>query len=150
MAKENKNNEIYATEQRRIRMANLMARAYRERIKRLEAEIAKSRQEAYAKEQSHMNQENAASISGQEDKVLSPVLRSIENSLEKQAKLISELDEKIERNVYLPKDLMEELETAHHEPQNGLVFAYALSLSAIILIVRAIFMQFASGTIPTL
>jgi len=133
--------EILATEQRRMRMTKLMAEAYRERVKRLETEISKLEDQNTEKSQQNAQQSDAANLLHKESAVLSPILTSIENSLEKQARFISEIDDKMQRKVNIPKDLIRELEGAHAEPRNGLVFACSLSLSAVVLVVRALCAQ---------
>jgi len=128
------NKEIFATEQRRMRMAKLMAETYKERVKRLEAEVSK------LKDKSSKSKPESSNLSGALSKTsaaLAPLLTSIESSLEKQARFISDMDEKIARKVYLPTELSKELAASHIEPKNGLMFACSLLLSAAILAIRA-------------
>jgi hypothetical protein len=124
-----------ADNQKRVRLANLMAEAYRKQLERLSKDDPKANHEPLTA--SHTN-EKKTSITFEENSLLRGIISSLEISLKKQDKLITELDEKYDTKYTFEKNIKDIARAINNPSRNALVFAEAFSLTVLLLLVRAI------------
>jgi len=133
----------YAAKQRRMRLARLMAQAYREEAKRVQEE-GQASYCTYNKDFAPVESDDKTRLYQEEGALMEQLISLLEESIERQEQILPRIRERLQANYQerMPEGLEPELEKVQKTtigPIQGLyMFLSAISLTAILLFVRAI------------